>query len=117
MDARRPALLALCTALAFALFGASGCAITKQIDEHTFEIRGNADKVDAMARRTCEPTQVPQVTQLDYKPERTGSSVIGTQQTSRSCDSYGSCTSTTTTSSTPITLTIPAQQRVRVRCW
>jgi hypothetical protein len=113
---RRSALRQLCAALAFAVLGSSGCAITQRIDDHTFEIHGNAAKVDEVAHRTCEAGQVASVTQLDYKPERTGSSVIDISRSSTSCDSYGSCTRTDTRDVTPITLTIPAQQRVRVRC-
>lgn len=112
---RRP-LRQVAATIVLAVLGSSGCAITRQIDEHTFEIHGNAAKVDEVVQRTCEAGQVPSVTQLEYKPERTGSSVIDISRSSTSCDSYGSCTRTDTRDVTPITITIPAQQRVRVHC-
>src|SRR5688500_1698905 len=89
---RRSEPAAVGAVLAVAVLGGSGCAITQRIDAHTFEIHGNAAKVDEVAQRTCAPGQLAGVTQLEYKPARTGSSVIDISRSSTSCDSYGSCT-------------------------
>lgn len=100
---------------------ASGC-VTRRIDNQTVEIHGIASFVELRSGNACGKDSYGnhvhgRVETLDYEAARTTTgSVESSRTTTGSCDRSGTCLSTTTTTSTPITWTRAPRKRVRVTC-
>jgi hypothetical protein len=104
-----------------ALATLGGC-ITKRTGDNTFEIHGIASTVDRRAKNACGKTDSGQrihgsITQLEYEPSRTTTGYsTSSQSITGSCDRSGTCLTTTSTTSTPITWTRAPRKRVQVSC-
>jgi hypothetical protein len=108
--------VALALTVLFATF--TGGCVTHRIDEHTKEIHGIDAFVDLRAPHACGRHTSPiSVTEVSYEPSRTTTgSMSSTLSTTGSCDRSGTCLTTTSTTTSPITWTRAARSRVRVTC-
>jgi hypothetical protein len=104
-------------ALSSLLSLAMGCALARRVDDNAYEVRGNAKRVDKITQRVCGDRPPASVSVLEYVPEhKNTANVTSSQTTTGSCDNSGTCLQTTSTTSNPIEITIPAHKKVRVQC-